>query len=102
MLLSRAVKAQLFGSRCLDLFLHGIREADISSWPFLSADDFDLSKTENLSEAEMMKMGLGAVEPQGKTMGEDSKGGEAGQGWAVLPYRLELLKITIRNHEMMK
>ena len=46
----------------------------------LPADDFDLSKTENLSEAEMMKMGLGAVEPQGKTMGEDSKGGEAGQG----------------------
>ena len=46
----------------------------------LPADDFDLSKTENLSEAEMMKMGLGAVEPQGKTMGEDSKGGEAVQG----------------------
>merc|ERR1711936_348348 len=47
-------------------------------------DDFDLSKTENLSDAERLGFGLGAVEPESKTKGEDNTGGEAGEGLALL------------------
>ena len=47
---------------------------------FSPADDFDLSKTDNLSDAERLGLGLGAIEPEGKTKGEDNNEEEAGEG----------------------